>query len=221
VKRWNATSGPVVTKLLVALNLVVYLLTLGQSNATGTVNDLQSRLALYGPAVARGEWYRLVTAGFVHYGLLHVAFNMALLYAFGNMLEPALGRVRLAALYIAALLTGSLGALILTPLALTAGASGAVFGLVGAAAVGLRQRGIGVWQSGVGVLLVVNLVFTFGIPGISIGGHLGGLAGGAALGSFMLRQPPTRRSTIDGLLVATALAAAAIIGSIAVAHAAR
>jgi membrane associated rhomboid family serine protease len=218
VRRWNATAGPLVTKVIVALNVVVFLLTASQGGALGRGGDLQSRLALFGPAVASGEWYRLVTAGFVHYGPIHIAFNMLLLYRFGSMLEPALGRARFVALYVASLLAGSFGALLISPLALTAGASGAVFGLFGAAAVGMRQRGIGLWRSGVGTLIVINLIITFTIPGISIGGHLGGLAGGAAAGSVMLPSSPSRRSTLEGLALSGLLIFASGAGAIWAAH---
>ena len=179
-KRWNATAGPLVTKALIAVNVGVFALTTAVARLT---NDL----ALFGPAVDGGEWYRLVTAGFTHAGLLHLAFNMLLLYRLGEVLEARLGRLRYALLYFASLLTGSFGALLVSPDVFTVGASGAVYGLLGAAAVGLRERGVNLWQSGLGTLLVVNLLFTFFAPGISVGGHLGGLAGGALLGAVLLR----------------------------------
>ncbi|HEX9530587.1 MAG TPA: rhomboid family intramembrane serine protease, partial [Acidimicrobiales bacterium] len=97
-------------------------------------------------------------------------------------------------------------------------ASGAVFGLFGAAAMGLRQRGINVMQTNIGVLLVINLVFTFVIPGISVGAHLGGLAGGALCGGVMLRERPSPTATVRGVLVAAALTLAAGAGAVAIAH---
>lgn len=196
--------------------MAVFVLTSVQGQAVrgGT---LLSRLSLYGPAVAHGEWYRTITAGFVHYNVIHIAFNMVLLYQFGRMLEGGLGRVRFLALYFAALLAGSFGAVLLSPNAFTAGASGAVFGLLGATALGLRRRGVSVWQTGVGGLLVVNLLLTFVIPGISIGGHLGGLAGGALVGGVMLRLPPSRRATVEGIALAAVVAVASVAGAIAVA----
>jgi membrane associated rhomboid family serine protease len=178
----------VATKALIAANVAVYLLITASSIGGRHGATLESHLVLYGPAVAKGEWYRLVTNAFVHFGLLHLAFNMLLLYRLGLVLEPALGRVRFVLLYATALLCGSFGALLLSPHAATGGASGAVFGLLGAVAVGLRQRGISLRETGIGGLIVLNLVFTFAIPGISIGGHLGGLAGGAAVGWVMLRE---------------------------------
>ena len=214
VRRWNAAAGPLATKVLIAINVVVYLATATGAGGGGRGGDLQSRLSLYGPAVARGEWYRLISSGFVHYGLIHIGFNMLLLYQLGLMLEPALGRTRFVALYFAGLLTGSFGVLLLSPTVVSGGASGAVFGLFGAAAAGLRQRGVGVMQTGIGGLLVINLIFTFVLPGISIGAHLGGLAGGTAAGWLMLRPSPTRRAAFAGVAVAAVIIGAALAGGL-------
>lgn len=212
-----------VTKAIIAVNVVVLVLIVMDAggNLSGDGSALRTDLALYGPAIGYGQWwelYRLVTGGFIHFGLIHLAFNMVILYRFGEMLETALGPVRFAALYLAALLTGSFGALALSPHAFTGGASGAVFGLVAAAAIGLHQRGVNVWQSGVGGLIVVNLVLTFVVPGISIGGHVGGMVGGFLVGAFMLRVNTTRRSVIDGVLVAAIISALAVAGSTMVAR---
>lgn len=195
--------------MLIAINVVVFVLTSAEGK-------LQSQLSLFGPAVANGDWYRLVSSGFVHYGLLHIGFNMLLLYQVGLLLEPALGRLRFVALYFAALLAGSFGALLLSPTVLSAGASGAVFGLFGAAAVGLRQRGVKVMQTGIGTLLVINLILTFAIPGISVGAHVGGLVGGAVTGWFMLH--PARRSKLAGVGVAAIVIAASVVGALWAAH---
>jgi len=202
---WNAAAGPLVTKVLIAVNVVAFVLT----SADGA---LQTQLSLFGPAVARGDWYRLVSSGFVHYGLLHLGFNMLLLYQLGLLLEPALGRLRFAMLYFAALLAGSFGALLLSPTVLAGGASGAVFGLFGAAAVGLRQRGISIMKTGIGTLLVINLILTFVIPGISIGAHVGGLVGGATTGWFMLH--PARRSMLMGIGVAALVIGVSVAGAL-------
>lgn len=218
LRRWNATAGPLVTKVLIGLSLAVFVLTAATGGALGRGGDLQARLALSGPHVAAGEWYRLVSSGFVHYGLVHIGFNMLILYRFGEMLESALGRLRLFALYLASLLAGSLGAVLLSPLALTAGASGAVFGLVAAAAVGQRLRGVDVWQSGIGPLIAINLVLTFAIPGISIGGHLGGLLGGLVVGAAMLRSPFQGASRAQGMAVAAVVSAVCLAGAVWSAH---
>jgi membrane associated rhomboid family serine protease len=192
-----------VTVSLIAINVLVYLPTLGGGGATGrSTGDVATRLALFGPAVANGDWYRLITSGFVHYGLLHIGFNMFILYQLGLLLEPAFGRIRFGLLYFASLLGGSVGALLLDPNALTAGASGAVFGLMAAAVVALRRRGVGLLQSNIGVLLLINLVLTFTVGGISIGGHVGGMAAGAAAGFAIdhTREDPAIGITLVSLL---------------------
>ena len=131
--------------------------------------------------VDEGEWWRLVTSAFLHAGLLHIGFNMFLAWMLGNALERLHGPTRFLGLYTGSLAAGSLGVLLMAPTTFTVGASGAVFGLMGATVVHQYRRGINPWSSGIGTLVVVNLLFTFGRPGISIGGHLGGLLGGAAL----------------------------------------
>ena len=131
------------------------------------------------------EWYRLVTSGFLHYGLLHLALNMWFLYLLGNLMEPQLGRGRFTALYLTSLLGGSAGALLIDQ-GLTAGASGAIFGLLGAYAVGMWQHGVNPFGTQIGTLLLINLGLTFFIGGISIGGHLGGLVAGSLCGFVVL-----------------------------------
>ncbi len=120
------------TYVLIAINVVVYLIEIA-NGAGGLFKEQLSQFvadfALYGPSVAEGEWYRLVTSGFLHANVMHIAFNMLILFFLGRLLEPALGTPRFLALYFASLLAGSLGALALSPNALTLGASGAVFGL--------------------------------------------------------------------------------------------
>ncbi len=218
MRYWNARSSTVVTNVIVAINVGVYVWGLVGGVGLGGL-DRSSQLvqdyALFGPAVANGEWWRLITGGFLHAGLLHLAFNMLVVWQLGQLLEPALGRVRFAALYLAALLAGSAGALLMEPRAFTVGASGAAFGLFGAAVVGLRQRGVDVWRTGLGPLLVINLAFTFLIPGIAVGGHLGGLAAGAIVGGIMLRPHATTGGA--GAAVDLGVAAAAIVASVAVA----
>jgi membrane associated rhomboid family serine protease len=175
-------NRPLVTQVIIAVNVVVYVagFVYESRNALSGRGGFALDGGLFGPSVAAGEWYRLVTSGFLHAGLLHLGLNMYLLYLLGSSLEPALGRARFLAVYFTSLLCGSLGVILLQPEALTVGASGAVFGLMGALFVLARARGIDPWSSGIGSLIVVNMIFTFAIPGISIGGHVGGLAGGMA-----------------------------------------
>lgn len=136
--------------------------------------------------IAAHEWFRLVTSGFIHFGAFHLLMNMLLLWQLGNLLERALGSARLGLMYGACLLSGALGVLLLDSGGVTGGASGAVFGLMAGAAVGLWRRGVNVFSTGIGTTLLLNLVLTFTISGISVGGHLGGVAGGVVCGWFML-----------------------------------
>jgi membrane associated rhomboid family serine protease len=209
-------ARPVITLTLIAVNVALFVPTLaGGALLGGGGGDLIDRLAVNASDVAVGEWWRLVTSGFAHFSLIHIGFNMMILYQLGTMLEPALGRVRYALLYAAALLGGSFGALLLDPDAFTAGASGAVFGLMAAAFLGMRRRGVDPMQSGIGGLLVINLLLTFLIPGISIGGHLGGLLAGGAAGAalFATDGPDPGRRTL-GAVGAAAVAALAVAGSL-------
>lgn len=191
------------TRLLVGIVAVVYVAqaVLGRG--------LVLNFGLFGPAVDAGEYWRVLTSGFLHGGLIHVGFNGYLLYALGNMLEPAMRTSGYLATFLAGLFGGSAGALLLSYDALTIGASGAVFGLMGAAMVGLRARGINPWSTSIGTLLILNLVFTFIGGNISIGGHLGGLAGGFVAGLVVFRGDQRLR-TVGAWAVAIGLGALAV-----------
>lgn len=176
--------------------------------------ELADAGVLFGPAIAAGEWWRIITSGFLHAGLMHIGFNGYLLYLLGRMMEPGIGHLRFATIYAAGLFGGSLGALLLTWDTPTLGASGAVFGLMGGAMVGLRRRGIDPWRSSIGTLVLLNLGFTFLVPGISIGGHVGGLVGGvlAALPIFGLGGSGERApGAAVGVIITLGLAAAAVV----------
>ena len=211
-----------VTYVLIAVNVLAFMGTLvsgaGVGGSVGGTNSLLAKAALNGPDVASGEWYRIITSGFMHYGFLHLLFNMYALYILGGMLEPAIGSLRFTLIYFVSLIAGSVGALILSPDSLTAGASGAVFGLMGAAVLVMRNRGIDPWQSGIAIWLFLNLAITFTASSISVGGHIGGLIGGAVAG-FVLVEIPDRvqipRWTAE--VVAAALGVAAFAVAIAIA----
>jgi membrane associated rhomboid family serine protease len=128
--------------------------------------------------VAHGDWWRLLTSAFLHYGPFHLLMNMLALYWFGSLLEQRIGSGRFLLLYIVSGLAGSAGALIAAPTTATVGASGAIFGILGAGLVLEQQRDYVFGGSALGII-VINLVLTFSIPNISIGGHIGGLLGGA------------------------------------------
>ncbi len=182
VLRFGALGGgTTVTIALIVVNVVVFLAELAQGvTLTGTGGSIVGDGGVRALEVADGDWYRLVTYGFLHAGMLHLLFNMWALWILGGPLEEYVGSARMAVIYAASVIWGAVGALLLSPDSLTVGASGGVFGLMGALLVLSRHRGMEMIGSSVGVLLLVNLVITFAIPGISIGGHLGGLVGGAA-----------------------------------------
>jgi len=189
------------TYTIMGINLLVFLW-MGASDSATFAGDMTERH--WGLGLSKGilagewpnwqrtayepahEWYRLVTSGFIHFGIFHIAMNMLLLFQLGQLLERALGNVRFTLLYFAGLLAGSLGVLLVDGNGLSGGASGAVFGLMAGAAVGLHRRGVNVFSTGIGTTLILNLVLTFSISGISIGGHVGGAIGGAVCGWLML-----------------------------------
>jgi len=180
----SMTDEPTLTYVLIAINVIAGIGSLYGGNVGTEGGSLTDAWSLSRADIAAGDYWRLLTNGFVHVGLFHLASNMLALWILGSMLEPALGRRRFALVYLVSLLCGSLGVLLLSG-AQSAGASGAVFGLMGGAIVLFRSRGFSLMESGLGLWLGLNLLITFTIPNISIGGHLGGLAGGL-LATFVL-----------------------------------
>jgi membrane associated rhomboid family serine protease len=208
----------VVGKVLIGLNVAVWvLMTVLGGDPYRAAGPVYEQGATFGPLIVEGEWWRLVSGAFLHSGVIHLGMNMLLLWFLSQELEPALGRLRFAVLYGVSLLGGTLGVMVIDPLAPTVGASGAVFGLMGALVVLQLRAKQNPWQSGIGGLVLINLVLTFAIPGISIGGHVGGLLAGAAAGAVIqpLRWPQEgaalRTTVVVGLgfsLAAFGLAAA-------------
>jgi membrane associated rhomboid family serine protease len=142
--------------------------------------------------------------------LLHLTFNMVALVAFGPVLEREVGHLGFTAIYFLSLVAGSFGALLISPGALTLGASGAIFGVLGAILVGQRMAGVNVRASGILALIVINLIFTVAAPGISIGGHVGGLAGGALAGVLLFNRRlmvQGRMAIMPGTVASVALGA--------------
>ena len=224
------TTAPVVTYALIAANLVMFALTTNLNQLSsgfglggaGPINALGYRLALFGPAVSSGEYYRLITGAFVHDGLLHIGFNMWALWILGSVFESTVGSGRMAAVYFVSLLAGSFGALWLSPLSPTVGASGAIFGLMGALFVFERQRGLGVMRGGIGGWIVINLLFTFyAHNAISIGGHIGGLIGGGlagfALSGYGRGHMAYGRLGAASLLGLAAIGVVSVVGALQVA----
>ena len=213
-----SSSGAYVTRALIGLNVGVYLAELaGGSGFNANRGYLFEHGALvvsavYGdgsPAgVAHGEWWRLITAAFLHYGPIHLGLNMLALYWFGTVAEGAIGHLRFLALYLAAGLAGSAGALLLSPNAITVGASGAIFGVLGAMLI-LEWLATGRLTGNAMTLIVINLAFTFAVPNISAGGHIGGLVAGI-LGTYAFAKFRHYRSPLPGIAVTALIAAASV-----------
>jgi membrane associated rhomboid family serine protease len=189
---------PVATYALIGINVIAFLAEMLGGGGAGSLEGGGSLLVdggICGNAVGDGgvcgiegtgatisdggEVWRIVSGAFLHAGPFHLLLNMFALYVLGTLIEPAIGTARFLAIYFAALFAGSFGALLLSDSnEITVGASGAIFGLMAAAFVIARHRGVDQVASQIGLFVVLNLVFTFSIPGISIGGHIGGLVGG-------------------------------------------
>jgi membrane associated rhomboid family serine protease len=213
----DMATVPRVTYALIAINVIAFLTEQGQFTIYGS--SIRGRVIEEGvlyraPIHEAHQYWRLITSGFLHENLIHIGFNMYLLYLLGLMLEPSIGSLRFGVIYFTALLAGSFGVVLVTSEP-SLGASGAVFGLMGAAVVELRARRLSVMQSGIGGLIVINLVLSFSIAGISYGAHVGGLIGGA-LAAFAIRSADARRVPALGIIACLLLSAAAVFGAIAV-----
>jgi membrane associated rhomboid family serine protease len=231
---WSARQMTLVTFAIMAANGLVFLYVAAldpESILSRDVTKGQLELGLSADIVDRGippirlldgsiysadagQWYRIVTSGFLHFGIIHLAFNMYLLYMLGQLLEPAIGRVRFGLVYIASLLGGSAGAMLVQPDGLHGGASGAVFGLMTAAFVGYMLRGINPLTTGIGTTLLLNVVITFSIPGISKGGHIGGAVAGALCGLVVLAPGYKRYPTWMSYAVPAAVAVISVVATV-------
>ena len=233
---WNARQPAMVTMVLITINLLVFVYVTirdPQSLAGSRVTIGHAQLGLNEFALGDGfppinfngnvyssdggDWYRLVTSGFLHFGVIHIAFNMYLLYMLGQMLEPAIGRVKFVLVYLAALLGGSAGSLLLdADGAFAGGASGAVFGLMGLAFVGYYLQGANPLNTSIGTLLMLNLFITFAFPRISVGGHLGGAAAGAIC-AFAVMAPRWRNvPSWAGIAAPVAVGLSAVVIAVSV-----
>ena len=208
-------KGCPLTLALVAINLLLWL-------AQGASGDRLTDLGvLEGPAVQGGEWWRLASSGFLHADLLHIGFNMFLLYAFGQQLERAIGSARFAAIYAAALFGGALAVVLFDWGQPTLGASGAVMGIAAAFAVALHAQGTDPRRHPVFGLVVLNLALPLLVPVISFWGHLGGVVGGALAAWLTVWRPLRARvagraaplATSAGAASAVLLAAAALVAA--------
>jgi membrane associated rhomboid family serine protease len=218
--RSTSHRGYEATIALIAINVIVFFAE-GSGAYTLTSESGSSWLLNHGFLSAGTievlhQYYRLLTSGFLHLDILHIASNMYVLYWVGRLLEPAIGRRRFLAIYFTALLAGSFGVMIVSPLNGSAGASGAIFGLMGAAFAEAQRRGVDQVRNQLVLLIAINLILTLSIPGISIGAHLGGLIGGG-LATLGFHQSDRMRMPAVGYAICLALAVIAVAGAIVVA----
>lgn len=213
-----------VTITLVVLNVAVFVLQwIGDVGriGRGLGGEVSTRGWLQAGPVADGEWWRIVTSAFLHAGVVHLAFNMIALYVLGSVFEAYVGPLRFTLVYAASVVWGAAGALLFAPNSATVGASGGVFGLMAAILVLQRQRGMTMFGD-VGIWLGINLVITFTLPGISIGGHLGGIVGGVlaalALSGFGKGHMASRRMRRSSALAIGAVLAVGFVGAIVIAE---
>ena len=176
-------KGCPVTLSLIGINILLF------AGQTFTQGALTNAGLLYGPSVAGGEYWRILTSGFLHGSILHVGFNMYLLYMLGPQMEQGFGSARFSLMYFGSLLGGALTVLLFDFNQPTLGASGAVLGLAGSMFVALWARGVSPRQSPVLGLVVLNLALPLLVPGISFWGHFGGVAAGAAMALVLVWLP--------------------------------
>lgn len=173
-----ASGSAPITYALIAINVAIYLVTASQGdglNAPG--GSLLGKWILWGPYVAHGDWWRLITTTFLHGSVIHIGVNMLSLFFIGRPVEQYLGPARYLGLYLVAGLAGSAGALLQAPLVPSLGASGAVFGILGAMLI-LEWQITGRLAGQAMTWIIINLALSFSIPSISWGAHIGGLIGG-------------------------------------------
>lgn len=182
-----------ITYTLVALNIAAYIW-VAFTGGFGDTRSLIEHGALYGPLVARGEYWRVLTSAFLHGGLLHIALNMFALVQVGTYLESLVGSARMLAIYTIALIGSGIAVVVFSPNDVTVGASGAIFGIFGAlVAVGIRLGSAGRGLIGQTLPIVaLNLAFGFSMANVSNAGHIGGLVSGfvAGLAIFMTQRRP-------------------------------
>ena len=207
-------GGITVIQALIAVNVVAFFA------QQASPNELQIGW-LWGPFVSDGEWWRVITSAFLHGSLIHIGFNMYVLWMLGNPLLEGLGKLRFGLAYLAGLLGGSFAVLAFDYTAPTLGASGAVLGLGGAFAAVLWARGISIFQTSLGFLLVINLALPLLVGGISFWGHFGGIGAGFAAGWLISWLPQKYRQSQQVAIGATAGLCALLAVGIVVAAGAR
>ncbi len=205
-----ATHVPFVTYTIIAICVVLFVIdavltqgeTLSGGLFAGGTGPIGEANLINAYLVGAGEWWRIFTSAFIHLGPIHLAFNMFVLYQYGSLVERMYGPIEYLVIYLLCAAGGSILTMLVDPEQFAAGASGAIFGLVGLLFVVSRRhhavlgREARMMVAGIGGFVVYLLIFTFLVPGISWTGHIGGLLVGAVLGFFL---PPTGVATLSGM----------------------
>lgn len=219
VRARDLSGRPPLVTALIAINVVVFVAQ--EVLATAPSGGLAFWGLMYGPAVRDGEWWRVVSSGFLHASLLHLLMNMWALWVFGPPLERGVGSIRFAFIYAAGLLGGALGVSLFDFASPTLGASGAVLGLAGGLVAVLMRRGVSLSQTSLGGVILINLMLPLLVGRISFWGHAGGVAAGFAAGWLLSllaeRGGPDRRGGADSVTIAAgaALCMALFVGAVA------
>ena len=193
-----------VTLLLIAVNVVVFIISKGGSDA------FIRRWGEAPAAVQLGDTYRLFTSPWIHLSIVHIGLNMLSLYVVGQPVEAAIGKVRYLLLYLGAAMGGSVAYFLLAPpTVLGVGASGAIFGVFGALFVVARKRGL--QTGGIVGLIAINLIYGFVVPGIGWQAHIGGLVAGTGIAAGFLLAERWRGTQARLVETATCVAAAVVM----------
>jgi membrane associated rhomboid family serine protease len=226
VKRWNAGAGNIAALSLIVMNVAIFFIGTVVDKGAGLSGrgggNFAENMGLHEFFIQANQWWRLVTSGFLHFGVLHLGMNMFALWNLGHAIEPVVGRVRFLLLYFASLMSGSFGVIALQHAGyqqgLTGGASGAIFGLLGAIAIAYHQRGMSIMRSGLGASLMINLVLTVSL-GLSFGGHLGGFIGGLICGHYLMSTQRNRATSPLATYVPLIVIGVSFVGSILISRA--
>jgi len=197
--------------ILIGLTVVVFI---AQISTQGQVTN---HGVLYGPAVMHGQWWRLITSGFLHGNVLHIAFNMYLLFVLGPQLERIFGSLRFLLMYFGAMLGSAATVMMFDWIHPTLGASGAALGLAGAMGVVLYQKGMKPQQSPVFGLVILNLALPLLVPGISFWGHFGGIFAGGLMAYVLVWLPVKKPDTFRSISVTLGFATIAVFTVLAIA----
>jgi membrane associated rhomboid family serine protease len=206
----------IATKTIIGINVAAFVLIGLRDGRWDGLGPTSRTLALYGPDVHNGEWYRMFTHSLVHFGFLHILFNMFLIWIVGQILEPGAGSIRFATIYVVSVLAGAAAALVMQPNVLSGGASGGCFGLAAAATLVMQRRGIRFWDTGLGPLILINLFLDyFVVTNVSIAAHIGGIIGGVLVTEAMLQARKANQIAL-GYVAAAFVGVASLLLGIAV-----